>query len=132
MDSGRRLFGNAAPFFYQLMPTIWVLGMNLFEQVLNHLLFVAGGRRVYPVTAFFQFVSFVQEQSNVAAIVDHELQYLAVRMEDRLICAPPIFLETFTFPSEHRHTGFGDGRSRLILSRKNIAARPAHRRTEIA
>ena len=34
-----------------------VLGVDLLEQILDDLLFVAAGRRVHPVAAFFEFVA---------------------------------------------------------------------------
>ncbi len=56
-----------------------------------------------PVAAFFEFVTFVNEQGHVAAIVDHQLRTFAARERDRLVGAPPIFLERLALPREDRH-----------------------------
>ena len=52
---------------------------TLLEQILDDLLFVAAARGVHPIAAFFEFVAFVDEQRDVAAVIDDELRTFAVR-----------------------------------------------------
>ena len=88
-------------------------------------------RRFRPVTAFFQLVAFVNEERDVAAVIDHELRTFAVRERNRLVGAPPIFLEALALPREDRHARLRDRGRGVILRRENIAARPANIRAEI-
>src|SRR3990172_8069792 len=55
MDTGGGFFGNAAPFFDELVPAIGIFAVQIFEQVFDDLFFFAGGRAVHPLAAFFQF-----------------------------------------------------------------------------
>ncbi len=92
---------------------------------------MAGGRRIYPIAAFFQFVPFVDEKSHIATVVDHQLWTLTIRMRNRSVCTPPIFFQGLTFPREYGNTRFGDRGSRMVLRRKDVATRPADGRTKI-
>src|SRR5207248_3969525 len=121
MDAGGRLLGNAAPILHDLMPAVWILALNVEEQIFDHLFFLARGFDLCPIATFLEFVTFVDEQRRVAAIIDHELWTLAVRMRDRLVSAPPVFLEAFAFPPEASETGFR-GRCRGVLLRGEDAA----------
>ena len=49
MDAGRGLFRDAAPVRDDIVPAVGVLGMDLLQQVLDDLLFVAVGGAVDPV-----------------------------------------------------------------------------------
>src|SRR5439155_954970 len=97
VDAGGRLLGNAAPIFHDLMPAVRILALDFEQQIFDHLFFLVRGFGLCPIAAFLEFVTFVDEQRGVAAIIDHELWALAVRMRDRLVSAPPIFLEAFAF-----------------------------------
>ena len=131
MHAGGGLFGDAAPVLHDVAPALGILGVNLLEQVLDHLLFVAAGRRVHPIAALLEFVAFVNQQRHVAAVVDHQLGTLAVRMADRLVGALPVFFERLALPGEHRNSGGGDGGRGVILRRENVAARPADARAQV-
>ena len=96
-----------------------------------HLLFLAVRRRLRPIAAFLELVAFVNQERHVAAIVDHELRPLAVRERNRLVGAPPVFLQRLALPGENRHACFRDRGGGMVLGRENIAARPAHVRAEI-
>ena len=115
MDAGSRLLGHAAPIFHDLMPAVRILALDFEEQIFDYLFFLVRGFGLCPIASFLEFVTFVDEQRGVAAIIDHELRTLAVRMRDRLVSAPPIFLEAFAFPREDRDTGFRDRRRGVIL-----------------
>ena len=50
-----------------------ILGVDLLQQILDDLLFVALRRRVHPVAAVLEFIALVDQQRHVAAVVDHQL-----------------------------------------------------------
>ena len=52
MDAGGGLFGDAAPFFHDLVPALGVFGVNLLQEPLDDVLFVRLGGRVHPVAPF--------------------------------------------------------------------------------
>ena len=131
MHAGRGLFGNAAPFLHDVVPAGRILGMHSLEQIFDDLLFFAARRSVDPVAAFFEFVAFVDQQRHVAAVVNHQLRALALRVEHGLQRAVPVLFERLALPGEHRHAGRGNRRRRMILRRKDVAARPAHIRAEV-
>ena len=70
MHAGRGFFGNAAPFLHDLVPAIRILALHFEQQILDDLLFVVGRFRFRPIAAFFEFVTFVDEQRHVAAVID--------------------------------------------------------------
>ena len=131
MHAGRRLFRDAAPFLDQLMPAEGILALHFEEQIFDHLFFLVVRRRLRPIGAFLELVAFVNQERDIPAIIDHELRTFALRERERLVRAPPVFLEAFALPGEDRHAGFRDRRRGVILGRENIAARPAHARAEI-
>ena len=108
-----------------------MLGVDLLQQILDDLLFVAAGRRIHPLVAVLQFIAFVDQQRDVAAVVHHQLRTLAVGMADGLVGAPPVFFQRLALPGEHRHAGGGNRGRGMVLGRENIAACPAHDRAEI-
>ena len=105
--------------------------MNLLEQVFDDLFFVTVGGRVHPAVAVLEFVAFVDQKGDVAAVVDHHFGTLAVAMVQRLVGAFPIFFEGFALPGEHRNTRGGDGGGSVILRREDVAACPAHACAEV-
>ena len=76
MHAGGGLFGDAAPVLHHVVPALGIFGVDLLQQILDDLLFVAAGGRVDPVAAVFELIAFVDEQGGVAAIVDDELRPL--------------------------------------------------------
>src|SRR5207302_4049829 len=117
---------NTSPFFDDLMPAKWIFALNLEQQILYDLLFSVGRLSFRPITAFLQFVPFVNEQGRVAAIIDHKLGAFAVGMRESAIGAPPIIFKRFPLPGENRDAGLCNRGRGMILRRKNITARPAH------
>ena len=73
VNAGGRLFGDAAPFFGHVVPAGGIFRVNLLQQVLDDLFFVAAGRRVDPIAAVFEFIAFVDEKGDVAAVIDDQL-----------------------------------------------------------
>ena len=77
----------------------------------------------------------MQEQRGVTTIVENHVWPVAIRPSHHLLGRPPVLLEGFTLPGEHRHTiGFFDGAvransyrcRRMVLRGKDVAACPAH------
>jgi hypothetical protein len=124
MDAGGRFFGDAFPFFHQFVEDVGALGVDFFEEIFDHFLLMAAARAVDPIIAFLEFVTFVEEEGDVAAVVDDELRALAFGIDDGFPRAVPIFLECFTFPGEDGDAGGGDGRGGLVLRGENVAAGP--------
>jgi hypothetical protein len=69
----------------------------------------------------------VQQLGQVAAVVEDHVgvPWLAI-LQDGLLQAPLVLFFGFAFPGENRDAGGGDGRSGLVLSREDVAGRPAH------
>ena len=84
------------------------------------------GRCIHPIATLFELASFVNEQRDVAAIIDDELRALAAGKRHGLQRQIPILLERFALPGEHRRAGLRDGGGSVILGRENIARSPAH------
>src|SRR5829696_5456122 len=98
MNASRRFLRNPAPFFSEFMPAPRVLTMNILQQIFDDLFFFAPGRSVHPVDSVFEFVAFVDKQRRIAAIINDHLRSFAAGMAERLISAPPIFLERLALP----------------------------------
>jgi len=119
----------AAPGLHNVAPASRRFFVDLLQQILNDLLFVAlEGESTHCCR------SPAHSRDELAAshrrIVHHQLGP-SIRMADRLIRAPPIFFERLALPREHRNPGGSNRRSRMILRRKNVAASPANRRAQI-
>ena len=56
--------------------------------------------RVDPVAAFFQLVALVDQQRDVAAVINDQFGTLAAGMSDRLVRAPPVFLQDSPFQAK--------------------------------
>ena len=132
MHPSGRFLGNTSPFLHNLVPAKRIFALNLQQQIFDHLLFPVSRFCFRPITAFLEFVPFVNEQGRVAAIIDHKLGAFAVGMRERAIGAPPIIFKRFPFPGENRDAGLCNRGRGMILRRKNITARPAHARAKIA
>src|SRR5438477_11418374 len=90
MHSSGCFLGNTSPFFDDLMPAKWIFALNLEQQILYDLHFSVGALAFRPITASLPFVTIVNEQRRVAAIIDHKLWPFAVGMRESAIGAPPI------------------------------------------
>jgi hypothetical protein len=102
------------------------LGVDLLQQVLDDLLFLAAARAVDPLgVAFFELVAFVDKEGSVTAIVDDELRAETAGMGESLPGAPPVLLERLALPGEDRDSGGRDGSGGVVLRREDVAARPA-------
>ncbi len=115
MHAGGGLFRDAAPILHDLVPAVGILAMNLEQQIFDDLLFLVRRFRFGPIASFFEFITFVNEQRGIAAVIDYKLRSVPIWMGDCLISAPPIFFEALAFPRENRHARLGDGRGGVIL-----------------
>ncbi len=113
------------------MPAKRIVALHFEKQILDALFFLALRRRSGPVAAFFQLIALVDQECDVAAIIDHELRAFAARERNRLVGAPPVFREAFTLPREDGHARLRDRGRGVILRREDIAARPTNIRAEI-
>ena len=93
MHSSGCFLGNTSPFFDDLMPAKWIFALNLEQQILYDLLFSVGRFSFRSITAFLQFAPFMDEQSRIAAIIDHKLGAFAVWMRKRAVGSPPIIFQ---------------------------------------
>ncbi len=51
-----------------------MLSMDLLHQRFDNVLFVRTGGRVNPLVAILHFITLVDQQGNVATVVDHKLR----------------------------------------------------------
>jgi len=66
----------------------------------------------------------VDEVGQVAAVVEDHVERLTVREEDGLLDAPKVLFVRHSLPRVDGDAGRGDGGGRVVLSGKDIAARP--------
>ena len=64
----------------------------------------------------------VDEQRDVAAVVEDHVRALAVGPAQRLLRAPPVLLERLALPGEDGDAGLGDRRRGVVLGREDVAA----------
>ena len=79
VDSCGGLLGDSPDFGYDLVPMIFIGGVNFFKELFYDLLLLGAGGGVDPPVAVFELVALVDEQSGVAAVVHYELRAPAVR-----------------------------------------------------
>jgi len=77
--------------------------------------FVVVTWRVNPGVAIFEFVSFMNEEGGVAAVIDDELRAFVAGMRERRQGKVPIFFQRFSFVREDRDAGFRDGGGGMVL-----------------
>ncbi len=127
VHAGRRLLRDAAPFLDDAVPAPGILLVHPQQQVLDHLFLLGSGGRFHPIAPLLQFISLVDEQGDVSAVVNHQLRSQAARMRQGLVGAVPVFLQRLSFPGKHGDAGPGDGGRRMILRGENVAGRPPDR-----
>ena len=137
MHARRGLFAHATDAGQYLRPTARVLRLFGAQQVENHTplfrLVVAVEARDH--TALLVLGALVHEQRGVATIIKQQVWTRAVAPHQRLLGAPPVFLERLTFPRKHRRAlgllhravrpNGHRGRS-VILRAENVARHPTH------
>jgi len=68
----------------------------------------------------------VDHGREVAAVVDDQLELLAVGKDQRLLDAPVVILVGLALPGVNRHAGGRDGRRRVVLRGKLVATAPSY------
>ena len=131
MNTGSGLLGNALPVGNDLVENAGLLALDVLEQILDHLLFLAARRSADPVGSVLHLIALVNEQGRIATIVDDQLRAKALRVHQCLPGAPPIFLEGLTLPCENRNARRRNRCRRMILRRENVAGNPAHFGTKV-
>ncbi len=66
----------------------------------------------------------------VPSVIHDQIRPLAVRPNESLLRAPPVFLKGLALPGKNRNAKISDSGRGLVLGRKNITARPADIRPE--
>ena len=130
MNAGGGFLGNAFPIFHDFMPETGAFLGDAFQQVFDDGNFVAVAGGVDPVAAVFEFVTFVDEQRGVAAIVHDKLRAFVAGMRERGEGEVPVFFEGFALEREDRDARLGNRGSGVVLGREDIATGPAHGRAE--
>ena len=123
--------GDAAPCLHNTMPMLRVFLVHLLQQVLDDLLFMVVGRRsIDPAVAIFELVALVDQQGDIATIVDHHFRSLALTVIQGLGRAPPVVFQRLALPGEDRNAGCRNGRCCVVLGGEDVAASPANVRAE--
>ena len=91
VHAGRGFLGYAAPVFGDLLPESRTLLLRALQEILDHLLFVIRRRGVDPVVAVFHLRALVDQERDVAAVIDDELGTFVARMRrPHRACSPSI------------------------------------------
>ncbi|MPM67815.1 hypothetical protein SDC9_114740 [bioreactor metagenome] len=130
MNSGSGFLGNAAHPRRHLVPVAGFFLQHALEQIVDDLKFVNVGRHVENRRIVLRRHAAMDQERGVAAVVDDLVGTVAVRERQHPVGALPVILQRLALPGEYRNSGGRDRRRRMILSRKNIAARPAHVRAQ--
>ena len=99
--------------------------MDLFEEVLDDLFLVGAGGGIDPGAAVLELEALVEEEGDVAAVIDDKLRPEAVRTDDGLPSKVPVLFEGFALPGENGNSGGGDGGGGVVLGGENVTGGPA-------
>ena len=75
-------------------------------------------------------VSQVHEQRGIAAVIQDDVRPRAVRPDEDPVDVFPVFLQRLALDREDRRAVGGDGGGSVVLRGENVAACPAHLRTQ--
>ncbi len=73
----------------------------------------------------------MDEEGDVAAVIDDEFGAFAIGVSNGLLGAPPVFFEGFAFPRKDGDAGSGDSSGGMVLGGEDVAAGPAHGCAEV-
>src|ERR1044071_8632725 len=93
MDSGGGLFTDAFPLFDRRCEPARAFLCATLQELLDHLFFMTGARRIYPLAAMLHFVAFMKQQRGVAAIVNDELRTKAAGVSQSRKRVVPVFFQ---------------------------------------
>ena len=68
----------------------------------------------------------MRDGRQVAAVVEDQVERLAVGKDERLLDAPVVLFVGLALPGVNRHPGRGDGGRRMVLGRELVATAPSH------
>src|SRR5580658_1561988 len=132
VNAGSRLLGDAAPVLGDAMPALCILGEDVLEKLLDDALFDRTGLAVdEAAVAVLELIALVDEEGDVATVVDDELRAEAAFVAERLIGAPPVLLKRLALPGEDGDARGGDGGGSVVLRGEDVARGPAHRGAEL-
>ena len=131
MDAGCGFLGDTFPSFCHLGPIAGAFLGDAAQERLHYGNFMVFGGLVGPLIAFFEFGSFVDEEGDIAAVIDNELRAEVAREGDGLEGEFPIFFEGLAFPGKNGRAGLRDGCGGMVLSRKDVAAGPTNIGAEV-
>ncbi len=122
VNAGGGLFGNAAPVAGDLVPALRVFGLDALEESLDDLFLVRALGAFDPGgVAVLELEAFVDEEGDVATVVDDELRAGAVLVAQRLIGAPPVLFEGLALPGEDGNAGGGNRGGGVVLGGEDVA-----------
>ncbi len=124
VDAGGGFFGDAFEVFDDLMEDAGLFDGDVFEEVFDDLHFVVVGGSLDPLVAVFHFVAFVDEEGDVATVIDDELRAFVAWEDDGLPGAPPVFFEGLAFPGKDGGAGGRDGGGGVVLGGEDVAGGP--------
>ena len=132
VNAGGGLLGDAAPVLRNAVPALRIVGKDVLEELLDDSFFDRAGLAVdEAAVAVLELVALVDQQGDVAAVVDDELRAEAAFVAERLIGAPPVLLERLALPGEDGDAGGGDGGGGVVLRGEDVARGPADRGAEL-
>src|SRR5688572_26257729 len=132
MHTGRGLLGHTAKILRHRLPTRRILRVLGAQQIQDHavLLGVAVLVEIGHAPGLLELNSLVNEKGGVTAVVEEKIGARSVRPHERLVRAPPVFLERLTLPRVNRRPAWlidgsilSDDRSRggMVLRREDVA-----------
>merc|ERR1719193_2313241 len=72
----------------------------------------------------FSLYTHMDQESSIPTIINEHIRSICFSPFQSLGCAPPILLQGFSFPSEHRYPSLRHGGSCMILCTKDVARAP--------
>ena len=130
VHAGGGFFGDAFEVFDDLVEDAGLFDGDVFEEVFDDLHFVVVRGGLDPLVAVLHFVALVDEEGDVAAVIDDELGAFVAWEDDGLPSAPPVFFEGLTFPGKDGGAGGGDGGGGVVLGGEDVAGGPTDIGTE--
>mmetsp|Transcript_11277 Transcript_11277/g.37274 ORF Transcript_11277/g.37274 Transcript_11277/m.37274 type:complete len:264 (+) Transcript_11277:879-1670(+) len=126
--AGGGFLGNPDAGANGALPPLGVLHQVLRDRLQHqlHLRVVRGGRvgnRAALLELELGLVTLVDEKRGVTAVVDDDVQVLGTPVE-HLVGAPPVLLQSFALPREHRGGVARDRRGGVILGGEDVARAP--------
>ncbi|KFB72577.1 MAG: hypothetical protein AW09_002241 [Candidatus Accumulibacter phosphatis] len=107
----------------------WVASQSGLDRSEENRLFL-GGRTGENRRVAFGPCTEVQEQRRIPPIVEDHVAVTRIRPFKNAVGVVPVIFQRLALGGKNRHSGSRDGRSGVILGRKDVARSPAHFGTE--